>query len=451
MQTQEIPMQRLLQLPFLQRCQMSNLSQKPEERFLRHLTTSQAPIVSKSMNNNIYSHSLFKTASGYCAIVFRNKRVCALFLPGQNKTELKSCMFHRFPEATSVAHKSYCQKTIEKIVQYFDGQQPSLAHIRLDLSDCPPFHQKIYEVLQKTQPGTTVSYKSLADLCDRPKAARAVGQAMAANPIPLLIPCHRVVKTSGELGNFSAVTGVKLKAAMLKLENVVLNSSENALELPRTLKELDLGLAAQTLAKQDPDFKPIVQLFPVPGLKIDKISSPFQALLESIVHQQLTGKAATTIFGRLASLFSGNITPMDIVRATDDELRSAGLSGAKVLAMRDLAQYTAQNRLPTLKQLERMPNEEVIAILSRLRGIGRWTIEMILIFKLGRADILAKDDYGLQKGLAVLRGTDKLPTPKELMQQALKWKPYCSIAAWYLWRAAEMGPKLIKNKRIEAV
>lgn len=403
------------------------------------------------MKNNTYSHTLFKTASGYCAIIFRHKKVCGLFLAEQNKTELKRCIAHKFPEATNTANKSYSQKPVEKIIQYFAGQQPSLTNIRLDLSGCPPFHQKVYEVLQKTQPGTTISYKSLADLCDKPKAARAVGQAMAANPIPLLVPCHRVVKANGELGSFSAGTGIKLKAKMLKLEGVSLVNSEKALALPPTLKGVDLSLAAQTLARQDPDFKPIVKLFPMPGLKVDEISSAFQALLESIVYQQLTGKAAATIYGRLASLFSGNITPMDIIRASDDELRSAGLSGAKVLAMRDLAQYTAQNRLPTLEQLERMPNEEIIARLSRLRGIGRWTIEMILIFKLGRADIMARNDYGLQKGLAILRGTDKLPTPKELMCQSHKWKPFCSIASWYLWRAAELGPELIRNQKPGAV
>lgn len=182
------------------------------------------------------------------------------------------------------------------------------------------------------------------------------------------------------------------------------------------------------------------------GLEVRRAGSTFAALAESITHQQLTGRAAATIHGRLCALFddagSGpEPDPAVLVTMSDDTLRGCGLSGAKVLALRDLAARTVAGEVPTLAELGCLDAEEVVRRLTVIRGIGRWTVEMLLVFRLGHLDILAVDDYGLRRGfraaVAPGSGRDGLPTPAELAAHGARWAPYRSVASWYLWRAAE--------------
>ncbi|MDD3148906.1 MAG: methylated-DNA--[protein]-cysteine S-methyltransferase, partial [Candidatus Riflebacteria bacterium] len=329
---------------------------------------------------------------------------------------------------------------ITQIQKYFAGEEYDFRKIKIDPGDLPPFRRRLYNELQKVGHGCTVSYKALAEMCEKPGGARAVGMAAGANPLPLLIPCHRIVNADGGLGGFSAAGGVELKARMLRHEGLcVLENQPFRLCQPALLSDIDISSAITCLSESDADLGRFISMAPAFNLRCDNLSSPFQALLEAIVYQQLTGKAAATIFSRLLRLFSDgtSVTPLDIIRASDEELRSAGLSGAKVAAIRDLAEFAASGRLPELKHLQRMSDREIITRLSQIRGIGRWTVEMLLIFKLGRVDVMAADDYGLRKGLAVIRGAQTLPDAKELAREALRWRPFRSIAAWYLWRASE--------------
>jgi DNA-3-methyladenine glycosylase II len=169
------------------------------------------------------------------------------------------------------------------------------------------------------------------------------------------------------------------------------------------------------------------------------LQTPFQALAESIVYQQLTGKAAATIFGRVHDLYGGRrrFTP-DAVLATEDErLRAAGLSRAKTAALKDLAAKTNEGVVPSARVLAKLSDEAIVERLTSIRGIGRWTVEMLLIFRLGRPDVLPVDDYGVRKGLMRLLGAKELPTRKELAERGERWRPYRSAASWYLWRASE--------------
>jgi DNA-3-methyladenine glycosylase II len=170
---------------------------------------------------------------------------------------------------------------------------------------------------------------------------------------------------------------------------------------------------------------------------------PFDALAESIAYQQLTGKAAATIFGRVRALYPKRkwLDPNQLLATPDEALRAAGLSRAKTAALKDLAAKTIDGTVPSGRALLRMTDDEIITRLTTVRGIGRWTVEMLLLFDLGRPDVWPVDDYGVRKGFAKTFRRRELPTPKQLMKLGEKWRPYRSVAAWYFWRALDAPEK----------
>ena len=175
---------------------------------------------------------------------------------------------------------------------------------------------------------------------------------------------------------------------------------------------------------------------------------PFEALAESIAYQQLSGKAAATIWGRVRALFGNrkNLDPKEVLATPNEKLRAAGLSGSKVAALKDLAAKTIEGIVPAnARMLRRMSDEEIIERLTQVRGIGRWTVEMLLLFDMGRIDVWPVNDYGVQKGFARTFGKRKLPTPKQLLKHGEKWRPYRSLAAWYFWRALD-APEAKPNR-----
>lgn len=165
---------------------------------------------------------------------------------------------------------------------------------------------------------------------------------------------------------------------------------------------------------------------------------PFAALARSILYQQLSGKAAATITGRVEMLMPRKRLAAAGIQALDDDaLRGAGVSRQKVAALRDLAAKTEAGIVPTTRQLASMDNDAIIAHLTQVRGIGRWTVEMLLMFRLGRPDVLPVDDLGIRKGAQILRGLDAMPTPRELKQLGESWMPWRTLASFYLWRMVE--------------
>jgi DNA-3-methyladenine glycosylase II len=180
----------------------------------------------------------------------------------------------------------------------------------------------------------------------------------------------------------------------------------------------------------------------------DQLQSPYEALLESIAYQSISGKAAATIFGRIKTL-SGHgraPSPEQMLKIRKAVLRKAGLSGAKVLAMKDLAQKTIDGVVPTLEQAEKLSDEELVERLVSVRGIGAWTVEMFLIFRLGRPDVLPIHDLGVKKGWSVTYGKKHMPKPKELLKFGERWRPYRTVASWYMWRAFERAGYKATNR-----
>jgi DNA-3-methyladenine glycosylase II len=180
----------------------------------------------------------------------------------------------------------------------------------------------------------------------------------------------------------------------------------------------------------------------------NSIHSPYDALLEAIAYQSISGKAAATIFGRIKALSStgGVPTPHEMLKIRKSALRKAGLSGAKVVAMKDLAQKTIEGVVPNLEDAQKLSDEELVERLTSVRGIGAWTVEMFLIFRLGRPDVLPIHDLGVQKGWSVTYGKKHKPKPKELLKFGERWRPYRTVASWYMWRAFERAGYATTNK-----
>ncbi|MCM2303786.1 MAG: DNA-3-methyladenine glycosylase 2 family protein [Elusimicrobia bacterium] len=170
---------------------------------------------------------------------------------------------------------------------------------------------------------------------------------------------------------------------------------------------------------------------------VPKDQDTFESLVQSIVYQQLNGKAAATIHGRVLALFGGEkgLTPERLLRMPEAKLRGAGLSANKLLAVRDLAEKTISGVVKPRKELEKLPDAEIIARLTEVRGIGEWTVQMFLMFKLGRPDVLPTGDFGVRKAFGLLyRKSAKLPPPSALEKHGKLWAPYRTVASWYLWR-----------------
>lgn len=201
-----------------------------------------------------------------------------------------------------------------------------------------------------------------------------------------------------------------------------------------------LKQADRFLASADADFSVLIARVGPSRLGIDKSREPYQALMSAVAHQQLHGNAAKAILGRVVALFPDHpFPPPDLFLArADEELRACGLSAAKLLAMRDIAAKAVSGVVPSRASAARMENEALIERLTSIRGVGRWTVEMFLMFSLGRPDVLPIDDFGVREGYRKLKKLEAQPKPKALAEIGQAWAPYRSTAAWYLWRASEI-------------
>lgn len=168
--------------------------------------------------------------------------------------------------------------------------------------------------------------------------------------------------------------------------------------------------------------------------------SPYMSLVRAVAHQQLTGKAAATILGRVLALYPGKRFPRpeDLLATPNRKLRAAGFSWAKVRSVKDIAAKTLEGVVPSSRALRNLSDEAIIDRLTSVRGVGSWTVEMMLIFTLGRPDVWPVTDYGVRKGLALVYKLRELPTVKETLAFGERWRPHRSAAAWYLWRACDL-------------
>src|SRR5690242_13627087 len=217
---------------------------------------------------------------------------------------------------------------------------------------------------------------------------------------------------------------------------------------PKLSLPFDLSEAIRHLSSTDEVLAELISATAQFQTDAHAANSPYEALLESIAYQSISGKAAATIFQRVKAL-SGNDrppSPEQMLKLRKVALRKAGLSAAKILAMKDLARKTLEGIVPTREQAMKMSDEELVQRLDSVRGIGAWTVEMFLIFNLGRPDVLPIHDLGVKKGWCVAYGKRHMPKPKELLAFGERWRPYRTIASWYMWRAFERAGYAATNK-----
>ena len=381
--------------------------------------------------------ALFDTAIGRCGIAWGGQGIAGVQLPEAGEPETRARMLQRFPTAGEAPPPPEVQQAIERMVALLCGASSDLSAIALDMDQVPAFHRRVYEVARAIPPGMTLSYGDVAARVGAPGAARAVGQALGRNPFPIVVPCHRVLAAGGKIGGFSAQGGVVTKRRMLAIEGAQLNGAKPLLD-GEGVFGFDPGLAVVHLRAADAVLARVIDEVGPFRMELKPAPSVFAALAEAIVYQQLNGKAAAAIFARLCALFPrGRPTAGRLLRTSEEKLRVAGLSRSKLLSLRDLAQKAENGGIPTFAEIHRMADETIVERLSEVRGIGRWTAEMLLIFRLGRPDVLPVDDYGVRKGFAVAFDRSEMPTPKELAAYGARWKPYRTVASWYLWRVVE--------------
>ena len=217
---------------------------------------------------------------------------------------------------------------------------------------------------------------------------------------------------------------------------------------PPSNLSFDLAEAVRHLSERDEQLQSLIAELNPFAIDVADAQSPYEVLLESIVYQSISGKAAATIFARIAALGENGRppTPQAMLKISARKLRKAGLSGAKVLAMKDLAKKAIEGVVPTHDEALKLTDDELVERLISVRGIGAWTVEMFLIFRLGRPDVLPIHDLGVKKGWSVAYRKKHMPKPQELLRFGERWRPYRTVASWYMWRAFERAGYKVTNK-----
>jgi methylated-DNA-[protein]-cysteine S-methyltransferase len=386
-----------------------------------------------------YSFALFDSPIGRCGLAWGERGVAGLQLPEAREAATRARLLERFPGAQEAPPPPDVQVALDRVVALLRGEASDLSAIALDMEGVPPFHRRVYDAARTIPSGTTISYGEIATRIGAPGSARAVGQALGRNPFALLVPCHRVLAAGGKVGGFSANGGIATKLRLLAIEAEQTNGGGVQFEGDGALG-FDPAIGVEHVRAADRALARVIDAVGPFRMQLKKTPSLFAALAEAIVYQQLTGKAAGTIYARVCALFPRaheGPTAEQLLRVSDEKLRGAGLSGTKLLSLRDLARRAADGAIPTLAEAHRMDDAEIIERLTEVRGIGRWTAEMLLMFRLGRPDVLPIDDYGIRKGFAVAFRKRETPTPADVEKRGARWSPYRTVASWYLWRAAD--------------
>jgi methylated-DNA-[protein]-cysteine S-methyltransferase len=380
-------------------------------------------------------YTAVRTELGTLAVGFGERGITRVVLPRGDWRDVDHAELARLGLAKAERVPPNIARVARALGTHIAGQPQDFSGAPLDTSGSPPFLLRVQRAAQAIPPGQTLTYGELALRVGSPRAARAVGQAMATNPWAIVVPCHRVFGRSG-FGDYSAGGGLHTKLRLLWREGYrgrTSNVSFDEHAAVAHLRAADPRLAT-VIDRAGPFTLQAASPHPRGGV------GPFTALARAIVSQQLSGRVAMTIYGRVAALTGdGAIDDAKAVLALSKaKLRAAGLSENKALALRDLAEHAAAGTLPSRAEMQSMSDQEIVDALARIRGIGRWSAQMLLMFYLGRPNVLPVADLGVQKGFNLVYGCSDLPSAAALERAALAWAPYTSVASWYLWRAVEM-------------
>lgn len=295
----------------------------------------------------------------------------------------------------------------------------------------------VYKNLKKIKAGDLITYKELAEMCHKPHSSQAIGKIVGQNPLPYFIPCHRVVAKNGP-GGFSANGGMETKKQMLLQEGYHLEHLQDA---QRSI--FDHGLRPKKIVKEflnlAPEFKEIVKKSSFFTPSDQKPEAPYPSLSKAIIYQQLSTKAANCIYQRFLQSQGGAgqiLKASWVHKCTLLDLKNLGVSSSKAQTLKILAQWELEGQMPTVKKIQDLPDHMIIRQLTQIKGIGRWTVEMYLIFGLGRLNVLSAGDLGLQKGYEKLYQI-KIQSPLELFTKTTHYSPLRTLGTWYLWRGLE--------------
>ncbi|MFA5506688.1 MAG: methylated-DNA--[protein]-cysteine S-methyltransferase [Vulcanimicrobiota bacterium] len=338
-----------------------------------------------------------------------------------NRSQLVSLNFSE-PAAAS---QSELARAVQKHFQG-DSQESYFNGIELANEGVSEFSRQVYEAARAIPSGSTTTYGELARQLDKPGAARAVGSALGRNPYLLVVPCHRILGQSGFCG-FSAPGGVKTKELMLAAEGVGTESLWDAGETERALDHL----------RSCPRLGPVISRVGPPTMKPSFPDHPFASLGRAVLYQQLAGSAAAAIMARVCALGSEPFpSAREFLEMSDESLREAGVSGPKIATLKRLSEAVESGRLCP-ERLHLLPDAEVEAQISSIKGLGNWSARMFLLFHLGRRDVFPVKDLGVRKAMQRLFKTSELPNPDFMLRKSKPWRPYRSLASWYLWRSLE--------------
>ncbi len=356
------------------------------------------------MNKNVFFTYTYETKIGLLRITADDKAVLRI--------ELNRTVKPGGETETPLLHNAFIQ-----LIEYLDGKRR-----RFDLPLAPAgteFQRRVWKQLLNIPYGRTYSYRELASASGNRNACRAVGRANGANPIPIIIPCHRVIAADGQTGGYSG--GLNIKKKLLDIEKSNISYFEYGKQEIDYLKSRDDKLAK--IIEQ----KGMLHYEVIPDL--------YAALVNCITGQQISVKAADTIWQRLKEVL-GEITPFSVNEAPDDLLVKTGLSKRKASNIKDAAQKIINGEIDP-KKLKELPDNEICKQLTTLRGAGVWTAEMILIFSMERKNILSFNDYGIRRGICRLHGLESLNTETFENYRQL-YTPFCTIASFYLWSIGNM-------------
>lgn len=385
-------------------------------------------------------HTIFDTAIGRCGLAWSGDRLAAVCLPERDDAELESKLTQKIGDSVRRPPPAWVRDAIARITSHVAGRPADLGSLPLALDHVTPTRARIYDAARRIPRGSVATYGELAERIGSPGAARAVGQAMAQNPFPIIVPCHRVVAAGARPGGFSAAGGLDTKRRLLASEGALLPGAptpELFDDTPRL--PYDVGAAVRALSAADPKLGALITRVGPCRLELEARRETHEALGRAILYQQLHGKAAATILRRLEALHGDRFpSPRELARSNPEQLRAVGVSGPKAAALRDLGARVLSGEVPRIAELETLDDEAVISRVTCVRGIGRWTAEMLLLFRLGRPDVLPVDDFGVRAGFGRVFLRGRHATADEVTRRGEKWRPWRSVASWYLWRATEL-------------
>ena len=375
-------------------------------------------------------HHLFDTALGRLGVAWNERGIARVALPEDTDDALRARL-----SGTPGRPPPGVREIVRRIRAHLSGELQRFPAPALDHLPIGDLDRRVYATVSAIPAGHVWRQGDVAEALGAKGLSRAVGQALGRNPLPIVVPGHRVL-ARGALGGFTARDGGELERALLAIEGAL--PSPSIFDADGSLA-IDAAEVLGQLSRADPQLGELIARVGPFAMTRSAAADTYESLARAIVGQQISGLAARAIFARFEQAFGGRLPrPERLLEASDEALRAIGLSRPKQLALRDLAAKVIDGTVSPLRALAKMGDRAIIDRLTEVRGIGQWTVEMMLMFRLGRPDVLPIDDYGVRKGFGRVFMNGRLPTPEQVARRGERWRPYRSVASWYFWRALEL-------------